>query len=93
MPGPGPDQGAFHLTLTFDHRLAEGRTAAQFLNALRDRLRAHEAALAPAGGAEGAGLSCVRCLRSVDQLGPLDGYLIPCAYPEGHLCSFCLAGF
>lgn len=31
--------GMFTLTLTFDHRLAEGRAAAAFLRALRDRLK------------------------------------------------------
>ncbi|MFH2203156.1 MAG: 2-oxo acid dehydrogenase subunit E2 [Elusimicrobiota bacterium] len=32
----------FQLNLTFDHRLSEGREAARFLRALRERLAAHE---------------------------------------------------
>jgi pyruvate/2-oxoglutarate dehydrogenase complex dihydrolipoamide acyltransferase (E2) component len=93
LPASGHGPSAFNLMLSFDHRLAEGRTAAQFLNALRERLSCHEASLA---GGEDAGrpeLSCSRCLRSADQLKALDGYLLSCVSPQGYLCSFCLAGF
>jgi 2-oxoglutarate dehydrogenase E2 component (dihydrolipoamide succinyltransferase) len=91
--GPWANQGAFNLMLTFDHRLSEGRTAAQFLNALRERLSCHEAALGTAGRRNGAGVDCHRCLRSAEQLEALDGFLLPCAHPQGHVCSFCLAGY
>ena len=93
LMGPGHGPGTFNLMMTFDHRLTEGRTAAQFLNALRDRLSCHEAALAGGGDAGQPDLSCGRCLRSAEQLKDLDGYLLSCAYPQGYLCSFCLAGF
>lgn len=39
---PGQDAGVFQLNLTFDHRLTEGREAARFLRALRERLAAYE---------------------------------------------------
>jgi pyruvate/2-oxoglutarate dehydrogenase complex dihydrolipoamide acyltransferase (E2) component len=35
-------EGFYNLILAFDHRLTEGRAAAQFLKALRDRLVAYE---------------------------------------------------
>lgn len=43
---PGGKVGRFDLTLAFDHQLTEGRTAARFLNDLRERLGHHEASLA-----------------------------------------------
>jgi pyruvate/2-oxoglutarate dehydrogenase complex dihydrolipoamide acyltransferase (E2) component len=93
-------EGEFNLVLAFDHRLSEGRTAARFLNALRERLAAHEAALgglsrsarAP-GGANPEDLSCNRCLRAATELRRLNGFLVPSALPEGYLCNFCLGGF
>jgi pyruvate dehydrogenase E2 component (dihydrolipoamide acetyltransferase) len=42
---PVPGAGAFNLTLTFDHQLAEGRMAAKFVNELAERLQAREASL------------------------------------------------
>lgn len=44
--------GSFNLILTFDHQVAEGRMAAQFLNALAERVQAHEVSLRgePKGG-------------------------------------------
>ena len=37
---PGDPGETFDLILSFDHRVAEGRVAVQFLKALRDRLNA-----------------------------------------------------
>lgn len=93
LSAAGSNQGAFNLMLTFDHRLAEGRAAAQFLNALRDRLSSHEAALAEVRADGPAELHCRQCQRSAEQIKDLDGCLLPCAYPRGHLCNFCLTGY
>jgi pyruvate/2-oxoglutarate dehydrogenase complex dihydrolipoamide acyltransferase (E2) component len=97
---PPSEEGEFNLILTFDHRLAEGRTAARFLNALKERLRAHEAALVPAvrsalGTSDAAGnkLFCGNCLRTAAQMKLLNGYLVRSAFPAGYLCNFCLGGF
>jgi pyruvate/2-oxoglutarate dehydrogenase complex dihydrolipoamide acyltransferase (E2) component len=97
---PPSGEGEFCLTLTFDHQLAEGRTAARFLNALKDRLKAHEVALAPASrrtsktkDAAGEALFCGRCLRTADQMRELDGYLLRTAGPDGCVCSLCLNGY
>lgn len=40
---PGSSEGLYQLILAFDHRLTEGRAAAQFLKDLRDKLSAYEA--------------------------------------------------
>ncbi|MCX5795875.1 MAG: 2-oxo acid dehydrogenase subunit E2 [Elusimicrobia bacterium] len=40
---PGSSEGFYQLILAFDHRLTEGRAAAQFLKDLRDKLSAYEA--------------------------------------------------
>ncbi|HAM34880.1 MAG TPA: hypothetical protein DEB40_04765 [Elusimicrobia bacterium] len=39
---PGSGEGFYQLILAFDHRLTEGRTAAQFLKDLRQRISSHE---------------------------------------------------
>jgi pyruvate/2-oxoglutarate dehydrogenase complex dihydrolipoamide acyltransferase (E2) component len=97
---PHSGQGEFSLTLTFDHQIAEGRTAARFLNALKERLRAHEAALTATSRraprmmeTAGEDLFCGRCLRTAEQMRQLDGYLVQSAFPDGYVCSFCLGGF
>jgi len=41
---PGCSEGSYQLILAFDHRLSEGRAAAQFLKELRDRIAAYEGA-------------------------------------------------
>jgi pyruvate/2-oxoglutarate dehydrogenase complex dihydrolipoamide acyltransferase (E2) component len=93
---PASEWGTFHLVLTFDHRLSEGKTAAQFLNALRTRLTAHEAALTAVsskGGAIDEELCCGRCMRTAGQLTRLNAYLVRSAVPADYLCSLCLRGF
>jgi pyruvate/2-oxoglutarate dehydrogenase complex dihydrolipoamide acyltransferase (E2) component len=42
---PGASEGYYQLILAFDHRLSEGRAAAQFLKDLRDQLSAYETAV------------------------------------------------
>ena len=39
---PGSSSGSYQLILAFDHRLTEGRAAAQFLRDLRDKLSSYE---------------------------------------------------
>jgi|GEM_PF-499821 len=99
FPVPG-GPGGYELVLAFDHRVAEGRVAGQFLRALRDRLVAHEATLGSgeAGAADGSGVreqspACGRCGRSVAEIDGLGGFLVASAHPRGHLCSICLGGF
>jgi pyruvate dehydrogenase E2 component (dihydrolipoamide acetyltransferase) len=103
FPVPG-GPGSYELVLAFDHRVAEGRVAGQFLRALRDRLVAHEATLGEADqraadrdaahdGEVPASPSCGRCGRGVAEIDGLGGFLVASSYPRGHLCSICLGGF
>jgi pyruvate/2-oxoglutarate dehydrogenase complex dihydrolipoamide acyltransferase (E2) component len=87
--------GSFNLTLRFDHQLAEGRTAATFLNDLALRLEGHEAA---ARGATDAVQRprCARCGRTHAELLAIDRHLVRTVAPSGGdevLCTVCIQGW
>jgi len=84
---PGSAAATFSLTLSFDHQLADGRTAALFLNDLKHRLAAYEAPETPVE------LACSQCGRTAAQVADLDGYLLISAQPKGYLCTLCAAGY
>jgi pyruvate/2-oxoglutarate dehydrogenase complex dihydrolipoamide acyltransferase (E2) component len=82
-----------YLTLAFDHQLAEGRKAAQFVRELAARLEAH-AALEPAP-VQAAPVTgepyCALCQRDRDALKSIRGILVRSEIPAGYVCSVCLA--
>jgi pyruvate/2-oxoglutarate dehydrogenase complex dihydrolipoamide acyltransferase (E2) component len=82
-----------YLTLAFDHQLAEGRKAAQFVRELAERLEAH-AALEPApvqpAPAQGEPY-CSLCQRDREALKAIRGILVKSEIPAGYVCSVCLA--
>jgi pyruvate/2-oxoglutarate dehydrogenase complex dihydrolipoamide acyltransferase (E2) component len=84
-----------YLTLAFDHQLAEGRKAAQFVRELAGRLEAH-AALEPVP-VQAAPLTgepyCALCQRDREALKAVKGLLVRSEIPEGYVCSLCLAGY
>jgi pyruvate/2-oxoglutarate dehydrogenase complex dihydrolipoamide acyltransferase (E2) component len=86
---PGSDYGAYTLTLTFDHQLSDGRTAALFLNDLKFRLGRYE------GVAEGASqeTTCSRCYRTAEELRELNEHLLRSAASGSYLCSLCASGY
>jgi pyruvate/2-oxoglutarate dehydrogenase complex dihydrolipoamide acyltransferase (E2) component len=90
---PGQATGFFTLTLAFDHAAAEGRTAALFLNDLRDHMASYEQTVADESWAIEA--HCTRCLRTAAQLRELhEGHvLVRSEVPKGMICSLCLAGY
>jgi pyruvate/2-oxoglutarate dehydrogenase complex dihydrolipoamide acyltransferase (E2) component len=99
--GPGAGEGFFTLILAFDHQLAEGRQAAQFLQELAPRLRGYEAAMLGPGSRFGEP-RCERCLTSLSRLRQLDAgpsgahVLVPTIQPDGtraYRCSLCLQGW
>jgi hypothetical protein len=97
---PGDEGERLYLTLAFDHQVAEGRRAAQFLADLSKRLEAHAAVGTPAmtspdsPGGEAAGEQfCILCERDVGTLRSLDAILIRSELPPGLVCSNCLAGW
>ena len=90
---PGQATGVFTLTLAFDHAVAEGRTAALFLNDLKNHMASYEQTVADEIWAADA--HCTRCLRTAAQLRELhEGHvLVRSEVPKGMICSLCLAGY
>jgi len=89
----GAGNETLFLTLAFDHQLAEGRKAAQFVRELAGRLEAH-AALEPAPVQETPAAGepyCALCQRDRDALKAIRGILVRSEIPAGYVCSVCLA--
>jgi pyruvate/2-oxoglutarate dehydrogenase complex dihydrolipoamide acyltransferase (E2) component len=89
--------GSFNLILAFDHQLSDGRAAAQFLGALRDRLSHYEAA-ASASQATGASSEprCSRCQAGYRELAENGHALVQTVGPDGSmrlLCKLCFEGW
>jgi pyruvate/2-oxoglutarate dehydrogenase complex dihydrolipoamide acyltransferase (E2) component len=86
---PGSEYGFYTLTLSFDHQLCDGRTAALYLNDLKGRLQGYEAALESAREE----IACSECGRTTSELAALNRYLLRSASPQGYLCTLCAAGY
>jgi pyruvate/2-oxoglutarate dehydrogenase complex dihydrolipoamide acyltransferase (E2) component len=86
---PDKSYGFYTLTLTFDHQLTDGRTAALFLNDLKERL-AHYETTVPEVDSE---LACQHCYRTAAVLRGIGAHLLQTAGDEGYICSVCLAGW
>jgi hypothetical protein len=84
------------LTLAFDHQLAEGRRAAQFVRELGARLEAHGAlGLAQPVESELSSIDnpyCMLCMREGGELLKMNEMLVKSEVPAGLVCSLCLAG-
>jgi 2-oxoglutarate dehydrogenase E2 component (dihydrolipoamide succinyltransferase) len=94
---PGTVSGLFHLVLSFDHQVSEGRQAAQFLSELRQRLQHYEEALRNSGRNHELTEEphCFRCLRPAGELQEWGHFLLLSVKPDGtpkHVCSICLQG-
>ena len=87
---PGSKDGCYTLTLAFDHQLSEGRTAALFLNDLKDRLMHYEASMSSVVAVDPA---CARCGRKATELPDAKSYMVQSIVPSGYLCNLCVAGF
>jgi pyruvate/2-oxoglutarate dehydrogenase complex dihydrolipoamide acyltransferase (E2) component len=86
---PGDTRGFFTLTLSFDHQLSDGRTAALFLNDLKARLLSYEGATDETQ----EDMSCSQCGRTAAQLTEANQNLLVSALPKGYLCTYCTAGW
>lgn len=86
---PGSDWGSYALTLAFDHQLCDGRTAALFLNDLKDRLLSYEETLRK----ESADLACSACGRKTRELTLSNHRLLRSVEPDGYLCTLCATGY
>jgi pyruvate/2-oxoglutarate dehydrogenase complex dihydrolipoamide acyltransferase (E2) component len=85
---PGSAFGSYNLTLAFDHQLSDGRTAASFLNDLKQRLHNYESTLHEMRQET----VCTQCGRTAGQLAELNENLLLSAVPRGNLCTLCAAG-
>ena len=85
--GPGyHGETILYLTLAFDHQLAEGRKAAEFLRDLGERLDIHASIEQPER-------YCVLCQRDSATLQRLKLVLLKSEVPPGFVCSLCLGGW
>ena len=91
----GKDGECFFLNLAFDHQVAEGRSAAQFLRDLSGRLEAYsdlERNWNGTSDSSGKDLFCVVCQRDESTLRSIKAILVKSEMPPGRVCSVCLAG-
>lgn len=86
---PGSAYGSYNLTLVFDHQLSDGRTAALFLNDLKNRLQNYESTLQNVRQE----IACLQCGRTAEQLAEMDANLLLSALPKGYLCTICAGGW
>jgi len=97
----GDGRFVYPLILAFDHRLTEGLSATRFLQALSQRLEAHELVLERQLGGPGENQSqsepfCRYCRRTLSELKSLQAHLLRTAGDEGKeslLCTICIAGW
>lgn len=79
------------LSLTFDHRVTEGKLAARFLKELKERLESYRSTDASAY----ADIACFKCYKTLkEDLGGAG--LVRCVTPggkEGYICQACFKGF
>lgn len=94
----GSREATFNLTLTFDHQLAEGRSAARFLNDLAERLAGYEEALQQGRpqSDEDEEPCCSRCATPYGKLREMNHYLIQTVGRDGRttpVCTVCTQGW
>jgi|GEM_PF-405434 len=79
------------LSLTFDHRMTEGKLAARFLRELKERLESYRPKDLP--GRQDIG--CFKCYKTLKEDLGGTGF-VRCITPEGkdgYICQSCLKGF
>ncbi len=79
------------LSLTFDHRVTEGKAVARFLQELKQRIEAYR----PPPGAKRPDIACFKCFKTLDEDLGGTGFM-HCITPEGregYICQSCLKGF
>ncbi len=80
------------LSLTFDHRVTEGKLAAQFLNELTQRITSYQSKHHPSSNQN---ISCFKCFKMLQDDLSNTGFA-KCITPkgaEGYICQSCLKGF
>jgi pyruvate/2-oxoglutarate dehydrogenase complex dihydrolipoamide acyltransferase (E2) component len=80
------------LSLTFDHRVTEGKAAVRFLKELKDRLESYRAA---GISQEMKHISCFKCFKTLreDMGGTGFARVVTPEGKDGYICQSCLKGF
>jgi pyruvate/2-oxoglutarate dehydrogenase complex dihydrolipoamide acyltransferase (E2) component len=79
------------LSLTFDHRMTEGKLAARFLQELKERIESYR----PKGLPGRQDIACFKCYKTLKEDLAGTGFA-RCITPEGkdgYICQSCLKGF
>ncbi len=79
------------LSLTFDHRVTEGKSVAKFLKELKDRLESYRADAIH----KTTTISCFKCYTTLAE-DLSDVGFVACIQPngqQGHICQRCFKGF
>jgi pyruvate/2-oxoglutarate dehydrogenase complex dihydrolipoamide acyltransferase (E2) component len=80
------------LSVTFDHRVTEGKRVAQFLKELKNRLESYRSTYHPKLNQN---ISCFKCFKTLKEDLSDIGFA-KCISPdgnEGYICQSCLKGF
>jgi pyruvate dehydrogenase E2 component (dihydrolipoamide acetyltransferase) len=80
------------LSVTFDHRVTEGKLVAQFLHELKDRLQSYQSKYHPHLNQN---ISCFKCFKTLQE-DLSDVGFTKCITPKGaeaYICQSCLKGF
>jgi pyruvate/2-oxoglutarate dehydrogenase complex dihydrolipoamide acyltransferase (E2) component len=80
------------LSVTFDHRVTEGKLVAQFLHELKDRLESYQSKYHPHLNQN---ISCFKCYKTLQE-DLSDVGFAKCITPKGeeaYICQGCLKGF
>ncbi|HVU54289.1 MAG TPA: 2-oxo acid dehydrogenase subunit E2 [Puia sp.] len=80
------------LSLTFDHRVTEGKLVARFLKELKERLESYRA---NAGVAALKEVSCFKCMKTLEEDLGGTGFarVVTPEGRDGYICQSCLKGF
>lgn len=80
------------LSVTFDHRVTEGKLVAQFLHELKDRLESYQSKHHPGVNQN---INCFKCFKTLKE-DLSDVGFTKCITPKGeeaYICQSCLKGF
>jgi pyruvate dehydrogenase E2 component (dihydrolipoamide acetyltransferase) len=80
------------LSVTFDHRVTEGKKVAQFLKELKDRLESYRSVYHPKLNQN---IACFKCFKTLKE-DLSDVGFAKCISPDGneaYICQSCLKGF
>jgi pyruvate/2-oxoglutarate dehydrogenase complex dihydrolipoamide acyltransferase (E2) component len=84
----------FYLTLVFDHRITEGRTASMFLSDLKERIESYAADIQIS--TQKSSIKCSKCLKSLDEDRDLNGFgmvkIVNGCGVDDYICLVCLQG-